>query len=151
MNHPDRPSTPSISCRPAAVATEEAVEAVEPAAPSRLRRALVEAVLLGARHLARSGSPPAMLIAHAALLGFCVCGACVSWLAGVLPTLRRIVTWASIGLVLAVVGGYAFVCPRAAVSPHRFDIGPEPDTRPLPAAPVGPLPPEAALVASNGR
>jgi hypothetical protein len=67
----------------------------------------------------------------------------------VLPALRRIVMWATIGLACAVVVAYALFCPRAAASRHTFEVGPDPEMRPFPAAPVGPLPPEAALVASN--
>jgi hypothetical protein len=92
-----------------------------------------------------------MRLVHAALVGLFLCVVCVSWLVGVLPALRRIVLWAAIVLACAVVGAYALLCLRDAVSPHRFRIAPDPDTRPLPAAPVSPLPPDAALVASNAR
>ena len=67
------------------------------------------------------------------------------------PSVPSVSVQPVIVLACAVVGAYALLCLRDAVSPHRFRIAPDPDTRPLPAAPVSPLPPDAALVASNAR
>jgi hypothetical protein len=58
------------------------------------------------------------------------------------------VVWALIGLVFLVVGAHAVVSAHPEPQ-HQIEILADPDFHPFPVpAPVGPTPPDAALVAS---
>jgi hypothetical protein len=59
------------------------------------------------------------------------------------------VMWLLIGLVFVVVGAYAALCNPLDPVPHQLEIRPDPDFHPLPPpAPVGPIPPDAEMIAS---
>ena len=157
MNSTNRNSLPSASTRllsmpgpedrvaPAALEASQPVSASDPPPKLRAKGELIAILLQPILRLA-AGSPPALAVIQACAFGIAATGACLTWLATVLP---RVIMWASIGLVLLVVGTYAAFRPRREI-PHLYEIHPDPDFHPLPdpcPAPVGPLPADAEMIA----
>ncbi len=133
MKNLDRPSTPSLP--------DQAVQASDFTGEPLSRRERVEVLMRRAGRLG-AASPSVIAVVQAGIFAAVAVGACLSWIAQVLPTLQRVVMWTCIVLTATVLGAYA-ACSRPGV-PQPIEIVPDPDFHPLPV----PVPSDGELVAS---